>query len=63
MSRTAAINAKCKDCIHDSCAPGTWRQQVEACAIRSCPLWDFRPKSHSTRKIAIIQTERTGAAT
>jgi hypothetical protein len=63
MSRTAAINAKCKDCIYDKCAPGTWRQQVEACAARSCPLWDFRPKPISAGKIAKSQTEITGAAT
>ena len=43
----AAINAKCKDCIYDSCAPGNWRQQVHACHIKSCSLWPYRPLSES----------------
>jgi hypothetical protein len=42
MSRTAAINAKCKDCIYDRRAPGTWRQQVEACTVRSCSPLGFQ---------------------
>jgi hypothetical protein len=47
MSMRAAINAKCKDCIYDSCAPGNWRQQVEACTITGCSLHPYRPKSKS----------------
>jgi hypothetical protein len=49
MSMRAAINAKCKDCIYDKCAPGNWRQQVEACTISTCSLWVYRPKSSSGR--------------
>lgn len=46
MSRAAAINAKCRDCIYDpKSGLGTWRQQTEGCAIRSCALWPYRPKS------------------
>jgi hypothetical protein len=45
MSMRAAINAKCKDCIYDDCAPGNWRQQVAACTISTCSLWPYRPKS------------------
>lgn len=46
MSRQKAINAKCKDCIYDPlCGGGTWRQQVEACTIKTCALWPYRPKS------------------
>lgn len=42
----AAIDAKCKECIYDPIAgKGTWRQQVEACTSRSCPLYPVRPVS------------------
>lgn len=62
MSMRAAINAKCKDCIFDPCAPGKWRQQVEACPAIACPLWTCRPKMHAkVRKVANFaqfQTER-----
>lgn len=49
-SMRKAINAKCKDCIFDSCVPGTWRQQVEDCTITDCPLWNVRPKTTATTK-------------
>lgn len=46
MTRQKAINAKCKDCIYDpKCGGGTWRQQTEACTIKTCALWPYRPKS------------------
>jgi hypothetical protein len=45
MSMRAAINGKCKDCIYDRCAPGNWRQQVQACTISTCSLYPYRPKS------------------
>ena len=41
----AAINAKCKSCIYDPQGKGTWRQQVTACRIVDCPLWELRPQS------------------
>lgn len=40
-----AIEAKCKDCTYDQFAPGTWREQVEECTVRRCPLWEVRPIS------------------
>ena len=40
-----AISDKCKDCTYDQCAPGTWREQVEACTVKSCALWPVRPIS------------------
>lgn len=43
MSLRAAINSKCRHCIYDPAAPGTWREQVAQCACRSCPLWPYRP--------------------
>ena len=54
MSRTAAIDAKCKDCIYDHKAPGTVREQIEACTSeKSCALWPYRPLT-----IATIQRNR-----
>lgn len=44
-SMRKAINAKCKDCIYDPLAGGTWRQQTEACTITACSLWPLRPRS------------------
>ena len=53
MSRTKAINEFCKGCIYDKKAPGTYREQVEACLSGPaskvpCPLWPYRPVSVST---------------
>jgi hypothetical protein len=44
MSRQAAINAMCRECIYDERAHmGSWRQQTGACASTTCPLWPYRP--------------------
>jgi hypothetical protein len=43
MSLRSAIDAKCRDCIHDEAAPGTWREQVAQCSCPGCPLWALRP--------------------
>lgn len=49
MSRTKAINDKCKDCIYDPAVSGTWREQVERCTSeKSCALWPFRPVTTAT---------------
>ena len=45
MSLRKAINLKCKDCTYDNKAPGTWRQQVAFCCVKTCPLWAVRPKT------------------
>lgn len=42
------IENKCKDCTYDSCAPGSWRFQVEECRVTSCPLWEVRPITMET---------------
>jgi hypothetical protein len=45
-SLRGAINAKCRECIVDPRpGNGTWRQQVEACTAKSCPLYEARPVS------------------
>jgi len=43
MTRAQAIAAKCRECIHDPLASGTWREQVATCHCTDCPLWRFRP--------------------
>jgi hypothetical protein len=54
MSRTKAINDYCKGCIYDKKAPGTWREQVEACTSEGrCALWPYRPIS-----VATVNTKR-----
>jgi hypothetical protein len=45
MSLRKVINQNCKDCIYDSLAAGTWRQQVTLCSVKSCALYDVRPKA------------------
>ena len=45
--QTRAIDAKCKECLYDELADGTWRQQVERCELVECALWKFRPQSRS----------------
>lgn len=42
-----AINDKCKECIYDSRAEGTWRQQVKNCTSPGCKLYEVRPMPHS----------------
>ncbi len=49
------INAKCKDCIYDDLAPGTWRQQVNLCSSYSCSLWPHRPKSASPIPKSVLE--------
>ena len=45
MSLRKAINQNCKSCAYDDLAAGTWRQQVTLCSVKSCALYDVRPKS------------------
>ena len=44
MSLRKRIDQNCKDCIYDSSAPGSWRQQVFLCCMKSCAFWDIRIK-------------------
>jgi hypothetical protein len=43
MSRAKAIEAFCKMCIYDRHQPGNWREQVEKCLAKACPLYEYRP--------------------
>ena len=47
MSLRKAINQKCKDRTFDFASKGTWRQQVALCRVKSCALYDVRPKPTS----------------
>ena len=55
MSLRKHINQNCKDCIYDSSAPGTWRQQVALCSIKSCPFWDIRARPTSPIPESILR--------
>lgn len=46
-----AIAQHCKGCISDEHCAGTWRQQVEACNITDCALYEHRPLSFKTRQL------------
>ena len=46
VSLRAAINQHCRNCLYDNVSgAGSWRQQVEACTAKTCPLYSVRPKS------------------
>lgn len=45
-----AVKQNCKDCCYDTTAGGTWLQQVEACQVTKCALWEHRPLTAATRK-------------
>lgn len=46
-----AIANHCKGCTYDSQDKGNWLQQVEACTITSCDLYEHRPLTHKTRRL------------
>jgi len=43
MSLRNAINAKCRECIHDPLDKGSAAQQIACCMIHDCPLHPVRP--------------------
>ncbi len=45
LSLRKCINEKCKSCIYDPKASGTWLQQVTICSVSDCALYTARPKS------------------
>ena len=47
MSLRKLIDQNCKDCTYDSACPGTWRQQVALCSVKSCAFWNIRAKPTS----------------
>jgi hypothetical protein len=47
MSLRKRIDRNCRDCTYDSVSPGTWRQQVALCNVKSCQFWEIRAKPTS----------------
>lgn len=43
----ARVDAHCVSCIYDETEEGTWRQQVQACVVYSCPIWDVRSQTRA----------------
>ena len=37
------VEEKCKECIYDPGAKGTWKAQVAECTSFDCPLYPVRP--------------------
>jgi hypothetical protein len=40
------VDSNCVYCTYDDQVNGTWRQQIEACAVTECPLHSVRPRSY-----------------
>ena len=51
ISPRRAIANHCKDCIYDPHCSGNWKQQVEACTITQCGLYEHRPLSLKTTRL------------
>ena len=51
LSPLKAIHAHCKGCIYDPKAGGSWVEQVEACTVTKCELYDHRKLTSKTRAI------------
>ena len=47
MSLRKRIDRHCRDCTYDPASPGTWRQQVALCNVKSCQFWEIRAKPTS----------------
>ena len=60
LTRQQAINAFCKECIYDELVKGNWRQQVTACTMQNCSLYEYRPISRP-KKGYIPKNERTAS--
>jgi len=51
MSMRKAVNDKCKECIYDPKAGGTWKSQTESCPSTTCPIHPYRPVTAETARI------------
>ena len=49
MSLRKAINEKCKDCVYDPLAGGSWLKQVELCTCTDCPIYPVRPIPYASK--------------
>ena len=50
-----SVDDKCKMCIYDPKAAGTWRQQVTLCSVTICPLYPVRPVTKSPIPIRVLK--------
>lgn len=57
-----SINLKCRDCIYDPQAVGTWRKQVSLCPATDCPLHAVRPGTYALPKSAMSEDDTEEAA-
>ncbi len=63
ISLRKAINQKCTECIYDSRSGlGNWRQQVEACTVKTCPLWPVRPVSKPHKRDPAAENDSEAAS-
>jgi len=63
ISLRDSINGKCRDCIYDPLSGlGNWRQQVEACTAKACPLWPVRPVSKPDYRTRADKTDSEAAS-
>ena len=44
LSLREPIDQMCKWCSYDETEKGTWREQVENCCSKNCPLFPVRPR-------------------
>jgi hypothetical protein len=51
ISAQKAIYNHCKGCIYDPKAGGTWVEQIEACTITQCELYEHRKLTAKTRRL------------
>jgi hypothetical protein len=60
--RQCAITEMCIGCNYDEKDKGTWRQQIESCTMKNCPLYGFRPKTIKTEQIErrLRNTDKVG---
>ena len=58
-SLRSAINQTCRDCIYDEHAKGAgnWRQQIQACPVITCELYEVRPVSKPRKNTDLPSTE------
>lgn len=61
MSLRQDVNAKCRECIYDPLARGTWREQVAACCSSNCALHERRPVPRSCMAGGLIDRAAVAA--
>jgi len=55
-----SINQKCKWCIYDDLAAGTWLQQATLCSAPKCPLYAVRPQSKAEIPESVLKYYKIG---